>query len=446
VLVFVVFVLDVRLPSILIQAVGIGGALFYLRCLANDNKFFILATTLIYLPMARIAPFAVAKGVNLTNILVLSLFCRYYLMSPQGRLNGDKQMRNSVYLVLVFIVISLSQGLIRAYSPSETDLFTYALDMTTPWLLYLGLTGCFSSLKDVRQAVLFSWIGSSLALFNGLHEYIDKRDASSMEKSRVGGTLQQPNMFGSFIAYLLPLMFAFFLFYDGRVRVALLMLMLVAVKVLIGTFSRGAYLSFGAAILAQLYLKGRMFFFASVLAGAGALLFFPHLMPESVKARMIGSTFRGGEVQMTDTGSIDRSALNRLILWDAAQTMIMESPVFGKGLLSFPNLVTHYMTDETVQERDTHNMFLKIMVYMGMPALLAYLFFFYRTCLNAYRILQDAVDPMRRSIALGAIGMCVSLLISCMFGSRMESTEMLCYFMTCSAIISFLSEHPELSE
>ena len=444
VLVFFIFVLGVNLPSVIIQVLGVGGAIFYLLCLRADNKFYILAITLIYLPMAKIAPFAIAKGVNLTNILVFSLFFRYYLTSPEGRLNGDIRMRNTVYLILVFIYIGLAQGLIRSYSPSEIELFTYALDLTTPWLLYLGLTGCFSSLKDVRHALFCSLCGSTLAILSGFHEYLDKRDAGSIESSRVAGPMQQANMFGTFIAYLLPVMFAFFLYYGGRMRFALLVLMLLAVKVLIGTFSRGAYLSFGVGIFAQLYFKGKAFFVASLLAGAMALLFFPNLIPESVKARLIGHTFRGGDLSNTD--NVDASATNRLILWDAATEMIKESPVFGKGLLSFPNLVTRYLTDETVHERDTHNMFLKIMVYMGIPALLTYLYFFWRTCLNAYHILKNAIDPLRRSIALGAIGLCVSLLVSCMFGSRMENTEMLCYFMTCSAIISFLSQHPELIE
>ena len=107
-LVFCIFVLGAKLPSIIIQLLGVGGAIFYLSCLRSDNKFYILATTLIYLPMAKIAPFAVGKGINLTNILVFSLFIRYFLISPSGRLNGDVRMRNAVYTIILFIVIGLS--------------------------------------------------------------------------------------------------------------------------------------------------------------------------------------------------------------------------------------------------------------------------------------------------------------------------------------------------
>jgi O-antigen ligase len=173
-----------------------------------------------------------------------------------------------------------------------------------------------------------------------------------------------------------------------------------------------------------------------------ALVFFPNIIPESAKTRLIGHTFRGGEVQFSDTENIDTSAASRLILWDAAEKMIKESPLIGKGLLSFPYIVTQYLS-QNVEERDTHNMFLKIMVYMGIPALLVYLYFFWRICKLSYHILRMTDDPLRRSIALGAIGMCVSLLISCLFGSRMEGAEMLCYFMTGSAAISFLSVYPE---
>jgi uncharacterized protein YacL len=89
-------------------------------------------------------------------------------------------------------------------------------------------------------------------------------------------------------------------------------------------------------------------------------------------------------------------------------------------------------------------MYMKIMVYMGIPALLAYLAFFFQTIKNAHTLLKKSQDPLRKSISLGAIGTCISLLISCMFGSRLENLELLCYFMTLSAIISFLAKHPEV--
>ncbi len=443
VLILLIFVFNVKLPSIFIKLIGIGGAIFYLRCLATDNKFYILAITLLYLPMAKIAPFDLAKGINLTNILVLSLFIRYFLFNRAGRMKGDPRMRNVVYLLLVFIVISLIQGLLRSYSPSESELLTYSFQLTIPWLLFLGLTGCLSSLTDVRHALFFSFCGSTLSVLNGFNEYLDKRGASSIEKSRVLGPLQQPNMFGAFIAYILPVMFAFMLLSRGSLRIILMFVMLVAVKVMLGTFSRGAYLSFGLATLTQLFFKGKIFFVAAIIAGGMALFFFPDLMPDSVKTRLIGHTFRGGAVQLSDSEGIDASAQNRLILWNAAGQMIKESPLFGKGLLSFPYIVTHYFDNVSVPERDTHNMFLKIMVYMGIPALLAYLYFIWRTCVNSYSMLRTAEDPLRRSVGLGAIGMCISLLVSCMFGSRMENAEMLCYFMTLSAIVSFLSRHKE---
>jgi putative inorganic carbon (hco3(-)) transporter len=445
-LIVLVFVLNINFPPIIFKFVGFGAAFFYCYCLVENKKFYVLAMVLLYLPLAKISPFSVFRGFNLTNILVLSLFFRYYFISPSGRSNGDRKMNKTVYFILTFIVFGLVQSLFRSYSDDAVDLISYAVQLSTPWLLYLGLTGCISSFEDAKIALFFSWCGSFLASMNGFVEFLDKRWNGSIERSRVGGPLEQPNMFGAFLAYIIPFMFAFMLFYGGRLRFVLLVSIIFVLKILLSTFSRGAYLAVGGATLAQLFFKGKSLFFVSVFAGLLSLALFPGLLPESVKVRMIGHTFRGGDVEFTDDMSnIDNSAVNRVILWEAAGEMIKESPLFGKGLLSFPYLVSHYLT-KNVPERDTHNMYLKIAVYMGIPALIAYLYFFTRVIVNSHRILRRSTDAYRRSIALGAIGMSVSLLISSMFGSRMEGVEMLCYFMTGSALISVLVNNQEIKE
>ncbi|MDD2335109.1 MAG: O-antigen ligase family protein [Geobacteraceae bacterium] len=443
ILIFMIFVLNIKIPQTVLLLVGLGGAAFYLRSLITNDRFFVLGVILLYLPFAKIAPFDLAKGVNLTNILVLSLFAKYYVFSENGRKTGDLYMRRAVYFILFFMVISFFQALFRDYSPPAEELITYLIQFTIPWIFYLAMTACLSSLEDVKHVLLFSWVGYSLTLCFGFNEFLDKRWNGSIERSRVSGTLGNANTFAAYIVYLLPLVGSF-LFYPGISLKALLTITLfLAIKVMLSTFSRGSYLALFGAGLTVMYFKGRFFFAAALLGGVLALFFFPGLMPDSVKTRLIGHTFASGQFETANLDeNLDRSSETRLILWRAAEKMVVESPLIGKGLLSFPQIAGEYL-DEPVEERDTHNMFFKIAVYMGLPALAAYLFFIGRTFVLAWRMLKASTDALRKSIALGAMGSCVSLLISCMFGSRMENIELLCYFMTLCAVISFLSRYEE---
>lgn len=440
---FLVFVLDLGMPSYLTVPIGIIGGIFYLVCLAKDNKFYVLAIILLYLPMAKLSPFVLTKGLNMTNILVLSFFVRYVVLNSHRGQKGDSRMHKVVCLIILFMVISFIQGLMRPYSPPGDELLTALVELTIPWLFYLAMTACLSSIDDIRHALMFSCVGYMISSLSGYMEFREKRWRSSIDKSRVMGPLMQPNTYGAFIAYVVPVILAFFLYYPARFRIVLGILAMMSIRVLLATFSRGGYLALGSATLTQFFFKGRIFFIGTLLLGAVALVLFPDIMPESVRIRLIGHTFRGGDVQFDNLDNVDTSGTNRLVLWQAAGEMIKESPIYGKGLLSFPNIVDNYLT-RPVPERDTHNMFLKIMVYMGIPALVAYLYFFWLVLRNSYVILKTSTNPLFQSVALGGIGSCVSLFVSCMFGSRMENLEFLCYFLTLSAIISFLSCRREI--
>lgn len=445
-LIALVFVFEVKLPGLVLLLAGLGGAFFYLRALAADDKFYILAVNLLYIPFSKIAPFDLAKGVNLTNILVFSLVARYLVFSDKGREAGDPRLRKAVYLILFFTGLSFFQALFRSYSPPVVELATYLVQLVIPWLFYLGLTACLSSLQDVRHLLLFSWVGYMLTICYGFNEFLDKRWNNSIDKSRIKGTLDQPNSYAGYIVYFLPLLGAF-LFHPGlRLKLVLAASLFLALKVLLATFSRGAYLALGASALTVAFFKGRGFFFSVLVTGALAVLFFPGLVPDSVRTRLVGHTFAAqGAPAANLEEQLDSSSANRIVLWRAAGQMIAESPLLGKGLNSFPMIVEHYL-EERVRERDTHNMFLKIAVYMGLPALGLYLYFIGRSFGIAWRLLRKSADPLRRNVALGTMGACVSVTVSCMFGSRMENIEILCYFMSLCAVVSFLSRHEEVEE
>ena len=127
----------------------------------------------------------------------------------------------------------------------------------------------------------------------------------------------------------------------------------------------------------------------------------------------------------------------RVVLWDAAIDMTLESPVFGKGFKAFPALKDHY-TAYWVKESDNHNMYLYISSQMGIPALLVFLLILYRMFRQGGSIYRSALDSFARTIGMGGATMVAGLLAVNMFGTRMSSINVNGYFWIYLAVMAHL--------
>jgi O-antigen ligase len=159
----------------------------------------------------------------------------------------------------------------------------------------------------------------------------------------------------------------------------------------------------------------------------------PELMPESLSARIEQLTVDTGQKE-----ELDASSQTRLILWNAAIDMTLESPVLGKGFKTFPLLKGQY-TEFDVVESDNHNMFLYVSSQMGLPALLALLLLFYRTYRLGADLYRRGDEPFARGVGLGAVAMVAAVAAVNMFGSRMVDIAVTAYFWTYLAALSRLT-------
>jgi O-antigen ligase len=276
-------------------------------------------------------------------------------------------------------------------------------------------------------------IGAVLVLLLGAREWLDKRFLDSIEKARLLGPQLQPNDFGAFLVYIAGPFLGLFVTQMGRVRAWLLApyLALLA-KILLATFSRGAFIGMALAGVAAGYLRGRFFLLGMGLVGAGLLVAMPQLVPESLAERMSQTT--------TDTGfseELDASSQTRLVLWKAAIDMSLESPLLGKGFKAFPRLKGQY-TETDVPESDNHNMFLYISSQMGIPALLLFLWLLHRTWALGVRVYRAGGEAFGRAIGMGGAAMVAGLVAVNMFGSRMVDIGVNAYFWIYLAVLAHL--------
>jgi O-antigen ligase len=238
---------------------------------------------------------------------------------------------------------------------------------------------------------------------------------------RICSVYSHPDNLGLFLGRVIPLAACLPLFYNqGEWRIwrnpsrrvklyALALLPLLATLLL--SFSRGAWLGVGVALLGMFIAVGSkrwLVAYAGLLAlGVAALPF--------IKIERITNLFTGGG-----------SSSTRLYIWQSAVDIIKDHPLTGIGLDQFLYVYNHqYVNPLAWTERFTshpHNLVLDFWLRLGIlgPLLIGWLLFvFFKTGLS--RPLRKPVIPgpdkpespfsLRRALALGLFGSMLDFLV-----------------------------------
>jgi O-antigen ligase len=420
VLAMVISVFHLELPGMALYAIAFGlGLVLFARSLTDPE--WLLAIAVIYVPLNKLYVVYILPGVNGTNmVLAMLLFCWALHV-----LREDRPMflpLPTAKLVGVWAVLTTASAVTAIANLGMDFILDDQIVELKAWVDQFILFFAFLNLiRDggmARRVVIYMMLGTLVTMVFGVREALDKQGLSSIEKSRVFGPQNQPNDFGAFLVYSAAPFMAVFVTFMTRVRTwALLPYFALLAKLLIMTFSRGAYIAMALAGLALGYLRGKVFLVACGAAAATLLVAMPQVVPESMVQRM-GQT----EAAPGEEGDMDASSENRLILWDAAVKMTLESPLIGKGFRTFHRLKGQY-TSIPVRESDNHNMFLWISSQMGIPALLLFLVILYRMYRLGARLNRDGTDSLTRAIGMGGGAMVAGVLATNMFGSRMISID-----------------------
>ncbi len=389
----------------------------------------VLACFLLYLPFSTTFVIPIAPGVNGTNMLILlGLFATVMRALDEGR--GWLAWPAGTTTVFAFAAISAVSGLTILREPGGYAYFLYGEVLNyKAWIdqffLYFIALSCIRSVDIAKRVILYMCMGSIVLVLYSVPEMLDKMGNSSIDKSRIGGPHRQPNMFGGFVAYTMLPLVALFVVYMRDIRAWLLTpYFLIGAKVLISTFSRGAYLAIAVGGFMAGYYKGKGFLLFWLTISVCALLLFPSLFPQAIKARIFGSEEK---VISSAAPELDDSSEHRLILWRAAGKMIVESPILGKGFKGFKKLKSQY-TERDIQESDPHSTYLYIATQMGLPALALFLLILGYSFHMGRVLSRNRDDLFIRAIGIGGASMTVCYAIISLFGSRAVNLEYTSYF------------------
>ncbi|MCG8383005.1 MAG: O-antigen ligase family protein [Gammaproteobacteria bacterium] len=428
---------DWLLPKFLIYGVVLLLGLFIFFKGLSDPEF-LIAAFIIYLPMAKAFKFNIAPMVNGTNAFFFAIFvCLVFSSREKSKEIFKRPIHIYVawYAVLstfsgITTILFIPDGISYLLGESLYEYKAWVDQFVLYFLIYKGIDN-----KGFAKRVFFYMIlGSVLMELYAIEELLKKIGRSSIEKSRVDGPLYQPNDFGAFIVYTSSMLIALIVVNIRNLKAWVLApYLLFIVRLLLSTFSRGAYLGFAAVGLVSAYVKGKSFLISMGLVAVLAVMLFPELVPNSLKDRMSQTTENDGIEE-----KVDQSTESRFVLWDAAVEMTKESPLIGKGFKAFRYLKAEY-TKEDVRESDTHSMYLYLSSQMGIPVLVLFLLILWKLFIKGRNLYLTSDDKVEKAIGLSAASMVAGVAVINVFGSRMVNIEVCAYVWIMVVIIDVLT-------
>lgn len=353
-------------------------------------------------------------GLNFTTIFIVLLAIGAILVRTQTKENIA--VKNPLNLpILTFILLtylSIWSGVFNlGYSPFGPELHAYKRFITT-FILYFLVVNIVKDKKVMGLLLGAMILMIAFEAYAALKEHYMNALWHYSDKMRITGTFSHTkgagsNELGAFFAQYLPILVAFFLVTQKRLKKLIFVgLGIFTFLALMYTYSRGAYLSIVAALFVMGLLKSKKLLLA--ISIIFILLFSMHLLPVSVAER-VGSI---------STVQADESISRRQTIWKEARIHIGESPLLGHG----------YDASGYLLPADTHNMYLDIALESGIPAVLVLFWIFIIGFKVAYRLLKNTHEFIYQAIALGFIGCLVALAVGNIFGTRLNFFPINGYF------------------
>jgi O-antigen ligase len=286
-----------------------------------------------------------------------------------------------------------------------------------------------------RKAVIVLGVLAFVALSQagmGLWQFALRGDgpdhfAISERFYRAYGTFEQPNPYGGFIgmnaALLIGVVAAALVDrWQDDVRIPGWLWPLAGVTLIVGaalgaSWSRGAWMGFGAALLAMIALLPRRGWWGVVLVvvGVGALLglYFSGRLPAALADRLTGflAYARFEDVRGAPINDANFAVLERMAHWQAALNMWRDNFWLGVGFGCYePAYADYALINWPIALGHAHNYYLNLLAETGVLGLAAYLVFFGAVLLHLWRATRER-RGWQRGLALGVLGAVVQLLV-----------------------------------
>jgi O-antigen ligase len=168
-------------------------------------------------------------------------------------------------------------------------------------------------------------------------------------------------------------------------------------------FSRAAYLGLATGMMILFSIRKRVFLVPLLIAA----IFWQVALPDKVIQRIEQTT--------TESGELDASSQDRLVMWQISLDYFAESPLIGIGFGVFPRL--GYALG------DTHNIYCRILAEQGLVGIILFLVLLLIFFLQGLKLYRIGDDELSRGLGIGFAICIIVLLINNFFGNRWTYLE-----------------------
>lgn len=355
----------------------------------------LLAFPLIDFTLRKMLPFG--AGLWDKTVLLFLLFFAVVKKIMSERPESGLKPAFVAYLILglVFLVLHMPNFAISFEGFRAT--YQYMIAFFIGYYIFIYQQEWIRALRLVIAVGLLIAIYGLLQPFLGVQMPAGWVDAGESARFRAFSIVQSPNVLGSYMALLIPLVIGFFFFEKNRRwKVFWLFSMLILTICLLATLSRGAWLAFAASILFFSILIDRRMFIVALIAGLLVVTMVPQVSERI--SYLFSATY------------LEKSAEDgRIARWGGALDQVRNEPFFGRGLGHYGGAVAQRQLGITYVD----NYYAKTMAETGLLGLTLYLWLLLSLLWKAYQLLQryHQKDPRLSWILRGLLTGLVAVLL-----------------------------------
>ncbi len=419
-------------------ALGVLCVVIILLAFSDLRKALFLFTILI--PFTGYLPALDIKGLNFLTVVVVVLFIAVSRVS--GRFFPPSPINKALGLLTA---ITLFSWLVTAIFPPSPPRYEFAprwmalaeLTNIKRWIIFIPIYFIYvngtRNEKDSRFLIKAVVWGVGLQSLQVLKEYL------LAGHGRVYGSFGNPNEMGAFMTAYLPLIGIFL--YQAHFMIERILYSGIGFLALFGLVysqSRGGYLSFASSVMIFSFMKSR-FLFMSLLAALVLTVTVSYTWLPDVVVDRIDFTFNKAHFNKNFegvAGQFEGSAASRLVLAQGALRMFSESPIIGKGIGTLQYTIGNYMADLGYDKNVVaHNMYLQILVELGLIGFLPFIYILYRSGKAGYQLYRTGMDTYMRNIGIAFFCCVCALAVSNLFGNRFFRISLTGYYWVLAAMV-----------
>lgn len=323
----------------------------------------------------------------LVGIVALAIFIKYFQAGRNDSAGAGKTARVEFFLFLLFAATAVSFLVADNKDRAMTAILDLGKDIVIIYCIAYALRSSAVWKRSVWTVVAVTTFLCALGAYqyftgrfdNDLFGMASVKFDSVVEGSstRLGGPINAPNMWGQTVVAIMAIVI-FRLFHERSRSVKLIVAGILGLMLLetLNTYSRGAYLALGIAILLIMFVFEKKINRLAALTAVGLFLLSIPFWPSTYAERL------GSLSIITDSASNDYALYQDSSLRGRSSEMLTgiemfkANPIIGIGVGNYKNNYQTYSQllgiELRSEERDAHSLYLQILAETGIFGFVAF--------------------------------------------------------------------------